>query len=335
MIAPVPEPASAGGTPRVVVVVVNFNAGDMLLRCLADLERQTFRAFRVVVVDNASSDDSMRRAEQAYPWIDAVRLSRNVGFALGNNIGAARAPECDWIACLNPDAYADPEWLTSLMRAAQAHPEYSFFGSKLILSEKRDHLDGTGDIYHVSGAAWRRDHNRRADRGHHVSGEIFAPCAAASLYRRDAFEAVGGFDGDFFCYFEDVDLAFRLRLKGYRCYYAADAIVYHMGSGISGDKSPFTTYHGHRNLVWTFFKNMPLPLLASYLLPHVLLNLASIVVYTFKGQPLVILRAKRDAILGLPAAWRKRHQIQAQRSVSCWELFRLMEKGPFKLYRRA
>ena len=327
-------PVAAGSGRRVAVIIVNYNGGDMLLRCLGDLQRQTWPADRVIVVDNASADDSMRRAEQAYPWIEAVRLPRNVGFASGNNIGAAHARECEWIACLNPDAYADADWLANLMRAALAHPEFAFFGSKLILSERRDWLDGTGDIYHVSGAAWRRDHNRRVDRGHHASGEIFAPCAAASLYRHDAFDIVGGFDDDYFCYFEDVDLAFRMRLRGYRCYYVADAVVYHLGSAITGDKSPFTTYHGHRNLVWTFVKNMPLPLLAAYLLSHLFLNLASIVLYTFKGQPLVILRAKRDAILGLPAAWRKRQTIQAHRTVSCWSLFRLMEKGPFNLYRR-
>lgn len=326
---------AAGSSPRVAVIVVNFNAGDMLLRCLRHLQRQTWPPSKVIVVDNASADDSMQRAEREHSWIEAVRLQSNVGFAAGNNIGVAHASDCDWIACLNPDAYADAEWLANLMRAAQAHPEFAFFGSKLILSEHRNRLDGTGDVYHVSGAAWRRDHGRMVDQGHHVSGEIFAPCAAASVYRRDAFDAVGGFDGDYFCYFEDVDLAFRMRLRGYRCYYAADAIVYHMGSAITGYQSPFTTYHGHRNLVWTFVKNMPLPLFASYLLSHVVLNLASIVLYTFKGQPLVILRAKRDAILGLRLAWRKRRQIQLQRTVSCLSLWRLMEKSPFELYRRA
>jgi GT2 family glycosyltransferase len=321
-------------TPRVAIIVINYNSGDMLLRCLRHLERQTWRSFRVIVVDNASADDSMLRAEQEYPWIESVRLASNVGFAMGNNIGAARAPDCAWIACLNPDAYADPKWLANLMEAARAHPEFAFFGSKMILADYPDRLDGTGDIYHVSGAAWRRDHSRKVNQGHHIAGEIFAPCAAAALYRRDVFDAVGGFDNDYFCYFEDVDLAFRMRLRGHRCYYVANAVVHHRGSAITGYQSPFTVYHGHRNLVWTFFKNMPFPLLLVCLPLHVLLNLTSIILYTLKGQPIAILKAKWDAIRGMRSALRKRRQIQSQRTVSCLELWRRMEKNLFELFHR-
>ena len=96
-------------------------------------------------------------------------------------------------------------------------------------------------------------------------GEIFAPCAAAALYRRAAFLEAGGFDEHFFCYMEDVDLGFRLRLLGYRCGYAPAAIVHHVGSGTTGARSPFTVYHGHRNLVWTYVKNMPTPWFWLYL----------------------------------------------------------------------
>lgn len=318
----------------VAVIIINYNGGDMLLHCLHNLELQTWRSFRVIVVDNASSDDSMLRAEREYPWIEAVCLESNVGFAMGNNIGAALAPECRWIACLNPDAYAHPDWLANLMRAAQAHPEFAFFGSQLILADEPGRLDGTGDIYHVSGAAWRRDHGRELAKGHHVEEEIFAPCAAAALYRRDVFDAAGGFDSDYFCYFEDVDLAFRMRLLGHRCYYVPSAIVHHVSSAIAGYQSPFTVYHGHRNLVWTFFKDMPLPLLLAYFLLHLLLNAASIVLYTFKGQPMTILKSKRDAIRGLRSVWRKRRQIQSQRRISSLDLLRLMEKDLIKLWNR-
>ena len=330
--------SEAGATPArdpsVAVVVINYNGGNMLLRCLHDLSRQTWTSFKVIVVDNASSDDSMQRAEQEYPHIHAVRLQDNVGFAMGNNIGADLARECGWIACLNPDAYAHPDWLSSLMRAAQAHPEFAMFGSKLILAPRPDRLDGTGDIYHVCGAAWRRDHGRKLAVGHHAEEEIFAPCAAAALYRRDAFDDAGGFDSDFFCFFEDVDLAFRMRLLGYRCFYVPGAIVHHVSSAITGFESEFSVYHGHRNLVWTFFKNMPRPLFVAFLPLHLVLNIVSIVLYTFKGKPLTILRSKRDAIRGLRSAWRKRALIQSRRRVSSRALLRLMQKDFFSLWNR-
>ena len=131
--------------------------------------------------------------------------------------------------------------------------------------------------------------------------EVFSPCAAAALYRRDALDDVGGFDERYFCYVEDVDLGFRLRLRGHGCLYVPDAVVHHVGSGTTGRGSDFTTYHGHRNLVWTFFKDMPGPLLALYLLPHLVLNLATIAWFATHGRARLILRTKWDALRGLPA----------------------------------
>jgi hypothetical protein len=129
------------------------------------------------------------------------------------------------------------------------------------------------------------------------NAEIFYPCAAA-MYRRDAFEQVQGFDEDFFCYAEDVDLGFRLRLLGHRALYVPDAVVYHVGSGSTGRRSDFSVYHGQRNLVWSFVKNMPVSLLLLYWPAHVLMNIAALAILAFRGQGRVAWRAKIDAIHG-------------------------------------
>jgi GT2 family glycosyltransferase len=118
-------------------------------------------------------------------------------------------------------------------------------------------LDGAGDEYHVSGLAWRRFYNHLANGYGLKPEEVFGACAAAAMYRREDFLKIGGFDEDYFSYFEDVDLSFRLRLAGGRCLYVPDAIVHHVGSASTGKLSDFVVYYGHRNLVWTFFKDMP------------------------------------------------------------------------------
>ena len=88
--------------------------------------------------------------------------------------------------------------------------------------------------------------------------EVFSPCAAAALYRRSALVEIGGFDDDFFCYSEDVDLGFRLMLAGHSCLYVPTSVTHHVGSGTTGGQnSDFAVYHGHRNLVWTYVKDMP------------------------------------------------------------------------------
>ena len=147
------------------------------------------------------------------------------------------------------------------------------------------------------------------------------------MHHRDIFLKAGGFDEDYFCYAEDIDLGFRLRLLGDRCLYVPDAVVHHKGSASTGKRRDFSIYHGHRNLVWAYVKNMPGPLFWLYLPLHVALNAASIVWYLLKGRWRVILKAKWDAIKGLPGMWKKRRAIQARRSVSGWEIRKTMEKG--------
>jgi GT2 family glycosyltransferase len=188
-------------------------------------------------------------------------------------------------------------------------------------------LDGAGDAYHASGLVWRRGHGLPAAKYSSGEREVFSPCAAAALYRRSDLIEIGGFDEDFFCYVEDVDLGFRLRLAGFRCLYVPGAIVHHVGSATAGKNSVFCIYHGHRNLVWTFFKNMPMPLMALLLPAHLLLNLFSIVWYTCAGQSGTVVRSKLDALRGIPAMRRKRIRIQAEKRVRWQAIFRVLNVG--------
>jgi GT2 family glycosyltransferase len=318
---------------RVAVVIVNWNSGELLRRCLETLDRQTRRPDRVVVVDNASSDESLNRARQALQTLrtlegtELIRLDENAGFAKANNIAARAAREFDAIALLNPDAFPEPAWLEALVAAAERNPGVAAFASQMRLDSSPDRLDGAGDSYHVSGRAWRNGHRMPSAEWPADDAEIFAPCAAAALYRRDAFDQVGGFDEQFFCYFEDVDLGFRLRLRGYRCLYVHSAVVRHVSSASSGYRSDFAVYHGERNAVWTFVKNMPAPLFWLYLPQHLVLNLASLLFYPMRTQGKAVLRAKIDALRGLPAILERRRRVQADLHVDPWTLRRSMRVG--------
>jgi GT2 family glycosyltransferase len=235
-----------------------------------------------------------------------IRLDENVGFARGNNIAAAAAGDVDALALLNPDAFADPGWLEALVAAARRAPDVAAFASQIRLDAAPGLLDGTGDSYHVSGRAWRNAHGQPLALGPATEVEVFAPCAAAALYRRQAFDEAAGFDERLFCYFEDVDLGFRLRLRGHRCLYVPTAIVRHVSSALSGYRSDFAVYHGERNMVWTFLKNMPAPMLWLYLPQHLALNAASLFFYPLRGQGRAVWQAKRDAVRGLRAVLAQR-----------------------------
>ncbi|MHC4148365.1 MAG: glycosyltransferase family 2 protein [Planctomycetota bacterium] len=320
--------------PKVAVIIINWNSGKLLGQCLTALAKQSVIPEKIVVVDNASTDGSADGIEARYSSTKLIHLNQNAGFAEGNNIAIGEVGDSEWIAFLNPDAFPESGWLEKLLESTRSHAGYSFYASRMMLNANRMIVDGVGDVYHTSGAAWRRGHGRKCQVRDLAKVEVFGACAAAALYSRDAFLGVGGFDKRYFCYFEDVDLAFRMRLAGHRCLYVPDAVVYHVGSASTGERSDFTTYHGQRNLVWTYFKNMPQFLFWLYLPQHILLNLAMLVWYSLRGQARVIWKAKWDAVKGLRRVLEERRGIRRTRRVSAWELRRIMAKGFLTPYLR-
>jgi GT2 family glycosyltransferase len=313
------------GHKSVTVVIVNWNGGSFLADCLAHVRRQSVQPQRIIVVDNGSTDGSVDCAAQ-FPGVEFRLLGKNVGFAVANNRAVAEA-DTEFVALLNPDANPEPHWLERLLAAAQENPEVVAFGSRQMMRATPATIDGLGDVYHVSGLTWRRGFGRQLDGGDLESRDVFSACGAAVLYRREEFLRIGGFDEGYFCYCEDVDLGFRLLLAGKRCRYVADAVVEHRGASCSGGhRSAFSVYYGHRNLVWTFVKDVPAPLFWLLLPLHIAQNLAIVACFVLRGQGRTILQSKWDAIRGIPDAWRKRQQVQAGRAVSLAKVWAAMDR---------
>ena len=313
--------------PKVTVVIVNWNGERFLDHCLSALLAQTVAPHEIILVDNASSDASLDIVRR-FPSVRLLAQNENLGFARGNNLAIqAAAAESEWIALLNPDAFVEPHWLEGLLSAARDYPAFDVFGSKLVNAADPAVLDGAGDAYHFSGLVWRTGHGVPVSEGADETREMFSPCAAAAMYRRTALQRVGGFDEDFFCYIEDVDMGFRLRLHGYRCLYVPQSVAHHVGSGTTGGQhGDFASYHGHRNLVWTFVKDMPGWLFWLFLPVHLALNIITVVWFSFRGQGKLILKAKLDAVRGLPRMWRKRRVIQRERVATVGEIWAHLSK---------
>ena len=312
---------------RCTLIIVNWNSWDILSQCLEKLKSQTFQNFNVMVIDNASNHSVPNGLLSRYPNATLIQNQFNRGFAAANNQAISLTRDSEWVVLLNPDAFPESNWLQQLIDAAEKNPDYAMFASRQLMDANCHLLDGDGDVYHISGLVWREGHGKKMNDAVRESHEVFSPCAAAALYRRDALISAGGFDEKFFCYIEDVDLGFRLRLMGYRCLLIPSAVVHHIGSATSGgQQSDFAVYHGHRNLVWTYMKNMPGWLFWACLPLHLAMNLVTVLVFVWRGQGRVILRAKRDALLGLPKMWRKRQEIQKRRVVSIGEIWRALDK---------
>jgi GT2 family glycosyltransferase len=300
--------------PEITVVVVNYNSGDYLKGCLASLARQTHRNFEVIVIDNASTDGSLERVTEKPGRLTILKQAENLGFARANNIGAATG-NGRWLALLNPDAEAESEWLEAMMRAVAAHPTHRMVASLQFNLHDPAKLDGAGDNYLAYGYAWRGGFGHPASSAP-SAGECFGPCGAAALYPRAFFLEAGGFDERYFCYHEDVDIAFRLRLLGERCQFAPEARVRHAGSAITGRTSRFAVFHGVRNGVWTYFKNMPGDWLVVTLPVWFAGAMLLLVRGAFRGAFLPTWDGFVAAFRGLGPALERRRELRARRRIA-------------------
>jgi len=311
----------------VALIIVTYNASRFIEKVLRSVHAQSRMPDRMLVIDNSSADVAETAATVAcFPAVEWIPLQDNIGFAGANNYGIALCADVELIALLNPDAFPQPTWLEQLVLAAESYPVAGSFASRLLCHGKDNILDGAGDLLGLDGKPRRRGHGHAAR--HFGDGrDVFCASAAAALYRRHAVLGVGGFDEDFFCYLEDVDLGFRLLLAGYSCRYVPSAVASHIGSGTTGGQhSAFSIYHGHRNLVWTYIKNMPGVLFLALLPFHLLLNLAALIYFTLRGQGRVLLKAKIDAVVRIPNMWSKRKAIQSSRISTVGTIWRLLDK---------
>ena len=319
--------------PAVSVVVVTYQSAPTLARCLAALKAQTFGDFELILVDNASSDAAARAAAAADPSIRLIENSDNRGFAGGVNDGA-RAARGRWLALLNPDAYAEPGWLAALTAATTAYPDVRAFASRQLMASDPRLLDGLGDVMTSAGFPFRGGYGQ-PDPQRQEPGEVFSPCGGAMLIDRGLFLDLGGLDERLFCYCEDVDLGYRLRLAGERALVIPDAVVRHEGSASTGGpRSDFAVFHGTRNRLWVFVKDTP-PVLFWLTLPlHLATTALLFARHATRGELAAPWRGFKAGVVGLPLALRMRREAQASRKVGSLAIARAMTWNPLDLFRR-
>jgi GT2 family glycosyltransferase len=301
--------------PEIAVVVVNWNGAHLLRTCLGSLRRQTFTDFETILVDNGSSDESLALVAREFPEVRVLALDANLGLAGGTNAGIA-ITDAPIIATLNNDTEADPNWLAELHAALARHPEAGSAASKLLLFDRRDVIHSAGDFYRLDGipgnrGVWQHDGGAFAE-----PELIFGACAGAAAYRRTMLDDVGGFEDNFFMYCEDVDLAFRSQLMGYRCVFVPSAVVYHMLSATGG--GPIASYYCGRNFLRVIARDMPGPLLRR-VWPRIVLAQLKIAAESFRHlrEPAARakLRGQLDGLRELPRVLGERRQIQRTRRV--------------------
>jgi N-acetylglucosaminyl-diphospho-decaprenol L-rhamnosyltransferase len=312
------------------IIIVTFNSQKHIARCLDALRAQTRQGFSVTVIDNASSDASASIA-QSY-GVRVVTNAANTGFAAANNQGVNQT-DAEWVFFLNPDAFAENDCIERLIDAVIRDPGIDAFGCTQVMDADPTRLDGMGDAMHAYGIPFRDGFG--ALRPDPVpGGEVFGPCGAASLWRRLRFHELGGFDESFFAYVEDVDLAFRHRLKGGRAFQVAEAVVRHVGGSTVGRKGALAVQLGWRNRWRSHVMNMPDLLFWPFLPFHGLVLAASLLTGIRGGWAVHALRGFGRGLLETPRLVRRRYTRQRQRTASTIDIARILTWSPTALLSR-
>jgi GT2 family glycosyltransferase len=303
-------------SPLLSIIIPNWNGAQHLPICLDSLQRQTYPHLEVILVDNASTDESVALVRRNYPEIRLVQLEDNLGLTGGVNRGI-QAARGEIIAPLNNDTQVSAGWAEALVTALLDHPDAGIAASKMLLFDERDTLHAAGDAYGVDGipinrGVWQKDEGQ-FDREEYIWGG----CGGAVAYRRAMLDDIGLLDEDLFMYCEDVDLNWRAQLAGYKCIFAPQAVVYHHLSATGGGE--IASFYTGRNTMWVLAKNYPGELLRRHW-PSVLraqLRIAWDALKARRGAAArARLRGQLAGLLGLPRWLRKRRTIQTGRRVS-------------------
>ncbi|TET51232.1 MAG: glycosyltransferase family 2 protein, partial [Anaerolineales bacterium] len=273
---------------------------------------------------NASRDDSLDLVRREYSEVRVLSLAENRGFAGACNAGINAAMGAI-VALLNNDTEADPRWLEEVVAAFDHHSDAGLVASKMLLFDRRDTFHTAGDLYGVNGVPGNRG-VWETDEGQYDEEEyVFSACGGSAAYRRSMLQKIGPLDEDFFYSCEDLDLAWRAQLAGYRCIYAPRAVVYHKLSATGG--GPTASFHDGRNFIYLLVKDYPGDLWRSHwkAILRAQLRITAEALRAWRGAAArARLRGQLAGLLGMPKMLRKRAQVQRSRIVDRAYLDRML-----------
>lgn len=327
--------------PEISVVIPHYNGVEILRDCLRSLYGSTTLPLEVILVDNASSDDSAEMVRAEFPAVRILSQSHNLGFAGGCNAGI-RAALTPFVLVLNNDTIHRPGWLEQLLEKLKMQPELAAVQPKILSWQNRTQFDYSGaaggemDIFGFPFARGRIFENIETDSGQYddLPDRIFWASGTAFLARRDLLLGAGLFDETFFAHMEEIDLQWRLQLMGYAIAVEPRAVIWHRSGFTLGAEAPLKKYLNHRNSLLMFLTNYK-PLLTAYLLPiRILLDWLALAFSLLKfdaGRAGAILKAHGWMLVHPQIINRRRRLVKVLRRVPDTEIMQRLYRGSVAL----
>lgn len=302
---------------------MNWNGQAFLDNCLSSILNQTYPNYEVIVVDNGSTDGSQAYIKGSYPQVRLIENAENLGFAGGTNSGI-RVAKGDYIITFNNDTKTLPNFIEEMVKVADADECTGMVAAKMVFFDNINLIDNVGLKASRNGMAYGIA-NKEEDTGRYdVISSIFAPSAGAGLYKQKMLSEIGLFDEDFFAYYEDIDLAWRGQLAGWKCLTAPKAVVQHVHSGSWKNYSKLKIYYTHRNKIWVLIKIWPIGTILKNLHWLILFDIMSIIYSLIFLKSTISFKAKFDAFKKLRLMLKKRRSINTYTRLSRREFENLL-----------
>lgn len=300
----------------VSVIIPNWNGKQLLKKCLPSLQKQTFRDFEVIVVDNGSIDGSSDYVTSLFPDFKVIQLDKNYGFAMAVNVGI-KSSKSKYLFLLNNDTEVEENCLSCLVAAAKQHDDAGFVAARVLDFYHRNRIDSAGDIIDVVGHSYNVGMGEKNGPKFNKAGYVFMVTAGGGLFKREVFNKVGLFDEDFNTYMEDVDLCLRAQLQGFKGWYQPKAIIYHIHKATSSRIKPMMEYWQFRNMTQVIIKDFPKGLFLKNFnwLKIILVNINTIFWMLTQGFFWQGIGADYYILSHLPTLLKKRAEIQSKKVV--------------------
>jgi len=301
---------------EVSIIIVNWNGAHHLEKCLESVLSATEPSCEVILVDNASTDESIEVVKNRFGHDQRLKIiqnKKNLGFSEGNNVGLKHA-KGKYVVFLGPDTKVTRGWLRELIKAIERDPAIGAAQSKLLLMEEPCcRFDCAGGFINQYGFSCERGSGEPDEGQYEEFNEIFYAKGASMIIKREVLEKVGYFDPRNFIYYEETDLCWRIWLAGYRIVYVPTSKVYHAGGGSTPKRMIFREYHAVKNRLMTLIKNHDDATLVKVLPCLILLETRKAALWMLKRdvtQVYIFLKALFWNLLNFRVTWQKRQMCQ-------------------------
>ncbi len=323
--------------PFVSVIIVNFNGLKFLENCFNSVKKQDYSSnnFEIILIDNASSDGSVEYIKKNHPEILLIEAGKNLGFAAGNNLGFKHA-KGTLFALLNNDTEVPTNWISTLVQTMLESNKIGLVTCKILFYAERQTLNSAGLQLLEDGRGYDRGFLEKDVGQFNRKEDVFAACGASVLLRKEMLQEIGTFDDRLFMYYEDLDLAWRARLKNWQCIYTPSTEIYHIHCGSSIAWSDFFTFHVERNRALVCIKNahlsMAMRCFAIIIVKSLMKILSALFQSIFYKEKIKVAatysRVLVSLLVNLPAFWISRITIQNQRECTTKNIKELLTPVP-------